>query len=216
MNEPGMQLNNSVEPKDGKQHTAQYDQFYTRFATLYDWLVKLLPIWRNWVGTTIPCVQGPRVLEISFGTGYLLTRYVGQFESYGIDYNRRFARIAQANLNQSKLKANLQVADVAALPYLADSFDTVINTMAFTAYPDGRRALSEMRRVLRPGGRIVMIDISYPEDGNRRGTHLTNAWKAGGDIIRDMPALFEKYGFNYTDEEVGGYGSVHLYVAEKP
>ena len=88
--------------------------------------------------------------------------------------------------------------------------------MAFTAYPDGQTALAEMKRVLRPGGQIVMVDISYPSDGNKIGTFLTNVWKAGGDIIRDMPKLFESFGFEYTDLEVGGYGSVHLYVATKP
>jgi len=88
--------------------------------------------------------------------------------------------------------------------------------MAFTAYPDGQTALAEITRVLRPGGQIVMVDISYPTDGNKIGTFLTNAWKTGGDIIRDMPKLFRSFGFEYTDQEVGGFGSVHLYVATKP
>jgi ubiquinone/menaquinone biosynthesis C-methylase UbiE len=210
-----VEFNYSNEPKHGKPHTAQYDQVYTRFAPIYDWLVKTLPIWRNWIGNAIPEIQGQRVLEISFGTGYLLTQYAGRLETYGIDYNLRMARIALANLSQAGLKASLQVADAAALPYREASFDTIINTMAFTAYPDGQLALSEMRRVLRPEGLIVMIDICYPQDGNRLGTFLTNAWKAGGDIIRDMPALFEQSGFEFLDREIGGYGSVHLYVATK-
>lgn len=210
-----MDFNYSNEPKHGKPHTAQYDQFYTRFAPIYDRLVKTLPIWRNWIGAAVPFIQGRRICEISFGTGYLLTQYAGRLETYGIDYNWRMARIALTNLSQAGLKASLQVADAAALPYREASFDTIINTMAFTAYPDGKLALSEMRRVLRPEGRIVMIDICYPQDGNRLGTFLTNAWKAGGDIIRDMPALFEQSGFEFLDREIGGYGSVHLYVATK-
>jgi ubiquinone/menaquinone biosynthesis C-methylase UbiE len=87
--------------------------------------------------------------------------------------------------------------------------------MAFTAYPDGQRALAEISRVLKPGGRIVMVDINYPPDGNSAGTLLANAWKAGGDIIRDVPELFERFGYEYTDQEVGGFGSVHLYVGTK-
>lgn len=43
-----------------------------------------------------------------------------------------------------------------------------------------------------------------------------NAWKAGGDIIRDIPEMSTKFGFEFIDKEVGGFGSVHLYVAKKP
>jgi ubiquinone/menaquinone biosynthesis C-methylase UbiE len=126
------------------------------------------------------------------------------------------ARIAKENLRQSGLKASLQVANVESLPYPAASFDSVINTMAFTGYPDGQRALAEISRVLKPGGRIVMIDINFPRDGNKVGTMLTEGWKIGGDIIRDVSELFERFGYEYTDQEVGGYGSVHLYAATKP
>ena len=47
------------------------------------------------------------------------------------------------------------------------------------------------------------------------GTRLTVGWKAGGDIIRDLPELFERFGYEYTDQEVGGLRSVHLYVGTK-
>ena len=112
-----MKFEYSNEPEDGRTHTAQYDLFYTRFAPLYDWLVKSLPVWRNWIGSALPHIRGPRVLEISFGTGYLLTQYAGQFETYGVDYNQRLASMAKGNLHRAGLKAGLQVADVTALPY---------------------------------------------------------------------------------------------------
>ena len=102
-----------------------------------------------------------------------------------------------------------------SLPYTDASFDSVINTMAFTTYPDGQWALAEISRVLKPDGRIVMVDVNYPPHGNKVGTILTKGWKAGGDIIRDVPELFERFGCEYTDQEVGGFGSVHLYVGTK-
>ena len=166
--------------------------------------------------SAIPWIQGPTVLEVSFGTGYLLSQYADQFNTYGIDYNQRLARVAKDNLRKIDKNAHLQIADVESLPYKTGAFDTLVNTMAFSGYPDGNLALSEMLRVLRLGGRIVMVDINYPSDGNLLGTTLTDAWKAGGDIIRDIPALFTEFGLEWTEEEVGGYGSVHLYVATKP
>lgn len=204
------------EPEDTGKFTAQYDIFYSRFATVYDRLVKTLPVWRNWIESAIPWIVGPRVLEVSFGTGYLLTQYAGQFETYGIDLNRRLSQVAKENLRQAGLAACLQVANVESLPYADEAFNTVLNTMAFTAYPEGRLALAEISRVLKPGGRILMVDINYPGDGNWIGSSLTRGWQAAGDIIRNMPELFEGFGYEYSDREVGGFGSVHLYVATKP
>lgn len=206
----------SPEPEDPNKFTRRYDIFYTRFAVAYDRLVKILPVWRNWIAAAIPWIQGPRVLEVSFGTGHLLTQYAGQFETFGIDLNRRLSQIAKENLRRAGLKSFLQVANVERLPYVGGSFDTVLITMAFTAFPEGQLALAEISRVLRLGGRIVMVDINFPVDGNWIGTILTKGWKAGGDIVRNVPELFERFGYEHTDQEVGGFGSVHLYVATKP
>ncbi len=85
----------------------------------------------------------------------------------------------------------------------------------FTAYPDGEKAMPEMYQVLKPGGKIVMVDVDYPFDHYRIGIFITKAWIAGGDIVRDMKPLFRKFGFEFTNEEIGGNGSVHLYVAKK-
>jgi len=206
----------SPEPADARQFTAQYDAFYSRFAAVYDRLVKFLPLWRSWLDNVLPCIQGPKVLEISFGTGYLLTRYASQFDAFAIDLNPDLARIACENLLRHNLGAHLQVANVEHLPYPAGQFDSVLNTMAFSAYPDGNRAMSEITRVLKLGGRLVMVDINYPRNANPAGTLLTRGWMAGGDIIRDIPGLLSGFGYQFTEQEVGGFGSVHLYVATRP
>ncbi|MEX2080419.1 MAG: hypothetical protein WEC33_02295 [Dehalococcoidia bacterium] len=58
----------------------------------------------------------------------------------------------------------------------------------FSGYPDGERAMAELHRVLR---------------------------RLGRDLIRDMPPLFERFDFEVHEEEIGGFGSVHLFVATK-
>jgi len=203
----------SQEPVDNKTFTEEFNRFYTSFAQTYDLLVKYLPIWRNWLNHALPYIEGPLVLEISFGTGYLLTQYADRFQVYGIDYNAKMTRTAKANLLQRGLKAELQQADVNSLPYKTNSFDTIVNTMAFSGYADGRKALAEMERVLKPNGRLVMIDINYPQNHNRLGTNLIRFWMAGGDIIRDMNELFDASGWTFEEKEIGGFGSVHLYIA---
>ena len=60
-----------------------------------------------------------------------------------------------------------------------------------------------------------MIDFSYPNDRNWFGTKIASIWKLTGDLIRDMGKLFDEHALEYSDEEIGGAGSVHLYVAVK-
>jgi ubiquinone/menaquinone biosynthesis C-methylase UbiE len=198
----------SPEPTNNERFTKQFDTFYSRFARVYDWLVKSLPLWQRWIMPAIPYLRGPRVLEVSFGTDYLLTRYARHFETYAIDINRRMAHVAQDNLARSGLAASLLVGDVGALPFVSESFDSVVNTMAFTGYPDARRAMAELRRVLKPGGRLVMVDINYPANANWLGRMVATAWATTGDILRDMHQLLHEYGFAFTDQEIGGFGSV--------
>ena len=107
------------------------------------------------------------------------------------------------------------MADVSALPFPDQCFDTVLCTMAFTAYPDGLAAMAEISRVLRSEGHFLLVDVNYPSGGGRLGMWAVRAWIAFGDIIREMAPIFEAYGFAFVDREIGGFGSVHYYIARK-
>ena len=205
----------STEPDDKEQFTQQYDRIYSIIAGIYDLAVKFLPVWKSWLKQALPHIQGPKVLEVSFGTGYLLTQYADRFETHGVDYNEKLVSVARDNLRKKGIAVKLQRGDVESLPYDDETFDCVVNTMAFTAYPDSTKAMSELHRVLKSGGTLVLIDIHYPADRNWLGMRMTRFWAALGDIIRDMDAVFRQFDFEYTDREIGGFGSVHLYVAEK-
>ena len=208
-------LTYSNQPQDTRQYTEKNDLAYTMFAGLYDWVVKVLPIWKNWITRAIPHIQGQRVLEVSFGTGYLLMQYADRFDTYGIDYNEKMVLTAKNNLDRRGIAAKLQKADVESLPYEDEMFDCVVNTMAFTGYPDGMKAMSELHRVLKKGGKLLLVDVNYPTDRNWLGMLVVRFWAILGDIIKDRNVIFNQFDFEYTDEEVGGFGSIHLYVAEK-
>ena len=113
-------------------------------------------------------------MEVSFGTGYLLTRFANQFETYGVDLNERMVNIVRKNLKKRGLSAELYQANIESLPFENETFDTIVNTMAFSGYPDGNKTISEIRRVLKTGGRLIIIDINYPQNGNRVGKKLIN------------------------------------------
>ena len=205
----------SKEPKDAAKFTKTYDRFYSSIAAPYSFFSKIVPVYRRWLKESLPYIEGPRVLEISFGPGYLMTQYAGRFEVYGIDYNSRMVQVAGKNLKKAGLTARLQQGNVENLPYEDAYFDTVLSTMAFSGYPNARKALSEMLRVLKPHGRLIIEDANFPKDGNKRGTLMTRLIQRFGDIIRDMDELFDSFGVTYEDKEIGGWGSIHLYLVRK-
>ncbi len=205
----------SKEPEDSIEYTKKLDKQYSRYARLYDVAVKLLPVWKTWIKQVIPHIEGNRVLEVSFGTGYLLMQYANNHETYGIDFNNKMIEIAKKNLLRKGIKANLQWANVEQLPYPDNYFETVVNTMSFSGYPNGKKAMGEFYRVLKVGGKLLIIDFDYPSDRNRLGYWLTRLMDSGGDTIRATSRLLQGFPFEYTEDEIGGFGSVHLYKARK-
>ena len=149
----------SDEPQDAETFSNRFDHTYTRIAGIYDFAIKALPVWKTWLKHAIPHITGRRVLEVSFGTGYLMTRYAGQFEVYGIDLNARMVSVATRNLSRAGISADLRQGTVEDLPYDDGFFDTVVNTMAFSGYPSATKAMAEICRVLAPTGRLVLMPL---------------------------------------------------------
>jgi ubiquinone/menaquinone biosynthesis C-methylase UbiE len=205
----------SKEPDNPLEYTSELDKAYSKYAKLYDVAVKFLPVWKTWIRSAIPHLEGARVLEVSFGTGYLMTHYAAEHETYGIDFNSDMIEIARENLDRQGIEANLQWGNVEKLPFADNYFDTVINTMAFSGYPNGQKAMAEFHRVLKEGGKLILIDFDYPADRNLLGYWLTRFMAFSGDVIKDISNVFQAFPFDFTEEEIGGFGSVHLYQARK-
>ena len=174
----------SVQPGDPGAYTAANDRIHTPLATVYDVTVKAVPLWRHWIGHAVSLFRGPRVLEVSFWTGWLLTQYAGRYRTDGIDLNPTLLAVARRNLPRAGIRAELRLGSVEALPYPDATFDTVVNTMSFSGYPDGAAAAAELARVLVPQGRLVLIDVNHPADSNRLGTALVEwLWKPARDLV---------------------------------
>jgi ubiquinone/menaquinone biosynthesis C-methylase UbiE len=203
------------ETANARAFTERGDRYITRIARAYDRAVPLMPFWRRWLSAALPHLRGPRVLEVSFGTGWLLTQYADRFEAHGVDLNQKMLQIATRNLQRRGLTAQLQLANVEALPYPDETFDTVLNTMAFTGYPDATTAMGQLSRVLKADGELVMIDLNYPHDDNRAGRAFVALGQRFGDLVRNMGPVFHAAGLHASDEEIGGFGSIHLYRASK-
>src|SRR3954470_20576954 len=104
------------------------------------------------------------VLDVACGTANLLPRlaeWAGSIRRYtGVDVSREMLRAARPKLAATSIPATLEAADAAALPFSAARFDTVVSASALHDFPEPERALGEARRVLRPGGRLLLLDWS--------------------------------------------------------
>ena len=91
------------------------------------------------------------------------------------------------------------------------AYDTVINTMAFSGYPDGAKTLGEMLRVLKPNGVLLLLDYDFPSNRNFARIALVRLIEASGDIIKNIGALIDDTGATYERKIIGGFGSVYDY-----
>jgi len=205
----------SKEPENSIEYTNKLDKEYSKYSKIYDISLKVLPFWKTWIKAVIPYIEGPRVLEASFGTGYLLAQYARHYESYGIDYNYNMIKIAKKNLLQKDINVNLQQANVEQLPFPDNHFDTIVNTMAFSGYPNGKKAMNEFFRVLKECGKLLIVDFEYPSNRNLPGYWLVKLMEASGDTIKNISSFIKELPFEYTEKEIGAFGSVHLYIAKK-
>lgn len=97
-------------------------------------------------------------LEIAIGTGANLSHYPPAVDLTGIDWSPAMLQVARRQADRVHRGVTLHRADAAALPFPAESFDTVVSTFAMCCIPNERAALVEALRVLRPGGRLLLAD----------------------------------------------------------
>jgi ubiquinone/menaquinone biosynthesis C-methylase UbiE len=159
---------------------------------------------------------GYRVLEVGFGSGKLHVEMAGRHRMAGVDRAYGMARLTRRRLAARGLRSDLLVGSIDALPWQGGHFDAIISTFAFSAFPDAGVALDEMVRVVRPGGRVIIVDAGEASDGNLVAHLLARLWAAVGDYIRDEVPLMEARGLAVEREEYGPWRCVHVVVGTRP
>ena len=115
------------------------------------------------IGTKAP--DGARVLEVGCGPGHLSIRMVRQLglDVTGLDLDPEMLEVARANAEHAAVddlrRPLFVLGDVAALTFPDASFDLVVSTLSMHHWADTRAGLSEIGRVLRPGGRVLVWDL---------------------------------------------------------
>jgi ubiquinone/menaquinone biosynthesis C-methylase UbiE len=155
----------------------------------------------------VPLAEGD-VLEIGFGTGLNLPYYDKKRvrKIWGLEPSQGMRDKARPSVAKSGLDVEFIDLPGEEIPLENQSIDTVLVTYSLCTIPDAVRALDGMRRVLKPGGRLVYCEHGKaPEPSVLRWQNRVDpAWSrfAGGcHINRDIPALLEAGGFQISDDQ---------------
>jgi ubiquinone/menaquinone biosynthesis C-methylase UbiE len=157
------------------QSKAETKAFYDKISHVYDLLAEHSegPIRRAGL-EKLDVRSGEKVLEIGFGTGHSLVslaQSVGPAgKVYGLDLSERMLDIARDNLHKAGLadRVNLASGDAVQLPNSPDSLDAIFMSFTLELFdtPEIPKVLAECKRVLRPGGRVMVVAVSTEgEDG---------------------------------------------------
>ena len=148
------------------------------------------------------------VLEIGFGSGLNLPFYDSQKvrKVWGLEPSEGMRRKAQPMVDESNLDVEFIDLPGEEIPLQADSVDTVLVTYTLCSIPDAIAALEGMRRVLKPGGRLLYCEHGVAPDENVRRwqSRLNPTWSkftGGCNMNRDILDLIRKSGFEITNDE---------------
>jgi ubiquinone/menaquinone biosynthesis C-methylase UbiE len=161
---------------------------------------------RRW----IPRARG-EVLELGVGSGLNLAFYdpARVTKVTGIDPSAPLLARAAPRAAGAPVAVELVEAAAEQLPFADRSFDSAVVTYSLCSVDDPARALAEVRRVLRPGGELIVVEHGLaPDPRTQRWQHrLTPLWRrvgGGCHLDRDMTAILRDAGYR-VDELTAGF-----------
>lgn len=189
-------------------------EMFDRIAPTYDFLNHLLSLgrdfaWRRKVASLLGDGRGLKVADLATGTGDLLIALLRQHSdltgAVGLDISERMLRMFQEKLQKAGLadRVELFCADASATPFSDDTFDAVTMGFGIRNTRDVLSTLREIRRILKPGGKALILEFSLPRNRIARWCHLKYLRHGvpliGAVISRDRQA------YRYLNESIEAF-----------
>ena len=193
---------------------------YNLYAPVYDQLARVFTTTRRRAIEDLALQPGERVLLVGCGTGLDLDFIPRAAVVAGIDVSPRMLDRAQRRAQRLGHAADLRLGDARVLPWLDGSFDAVVLHFILAVAPEPERIAWESARVLRPGGRVSILDKFVP--AGRRPTLVRRAANVVthalfSDITRSLEPMLAATDLRIAaDTPVGTAGLYRLARATKP
>lgn len=157
-------------------------------------------------------------LEVAIGTGRNLPFYPKGVRVTGIDLSPGMLAIARQRAADLGIEADLSEGNAEALPFADHRFDTAVCVLSLCTIPNHAKAIAEMARVLKPGGKLLLLDHIgsryWPVWAVQRLLEVFTARNGEYMTRRPLPMLAEA-GFEVTESEQLKWGSVERVAAVK-
>lgn len=230
-------------------------EMFDQIAERYDLLNRIMSLgidrsWRDRAVARLAEVLGEgsaRALDVATGTGdlaFLLARAYPQADVIGFDPSSGMLEVAKQKLVKAEADAaglaervRFVQGDAQSMPFADGSFDAVTIAFGIRNVPDRPKGLSEMARVLRPGGLLAVLELSEPKGGvmgSLARIHVHHVIPFVGSLLsgkkeyrylqRSIQAfppaeafaeVIAGQGFEVCDVIALTFGTAHLYVARK-
>ena len=148
-------------------------------------------------------VSAGRLLEVGVGTGKNMPYYPAGARVVAIDLSPRMIRKAAAKARRLGREVDLVMADAQRLPFREDAFDGAAATFVFCSVPDAVAGLSEVKRVVKHGGRVDLLE------------HVRSGFAAAGWVMdRLNPLVVRMMGANINRDTVGNVQRAGLHIGQ--
>jgi demethylmenaquinone methyltransferase/2-methoxy-6-polyprenyl-1,4-benzoquinol methylase len=194
--------------EDTTTFTLQNREMFTAIAPRYDFLNWLLSVgqdkyWRKQAVDLLDPIRRDHILDVATGTCDIVIEIAKRnlaVRIFGIDFSQRMLELGKAKVsgNNYDKSISFQIGSGEHLPFANESFDAVVCAFGIRNFANVKRGLREFYRVLKPGGRIVILEFSVPQN-------------------QFLNAVYECY-FNFILPKIGnlvsGHSNAYTYLPE--